>query len=380
MPYIGLTDSDSLLAYRNIRIPDDVPIELKPAPGAGWGVFATRPIKKNHLILKETAIFTIMKSAGEQATENDVEKVWSKLSPSTKDALLPLRENGSQPLKSPFEIWSHNHLNLKNIIAEPYSKMNESVSLATTTGLFVLQSRINHSCLPNARRPWPLTTEDSTTLIAMRDIAAGEEITNSYVFQFHLRTRQERADMMGFDCNCKACAISDDNKEWQQMSDMRRRLLRGIYNHLNGADQPRPGVAWPPSIIRDPVLKRAAETYSIPLSKRFIYGLLFIVLTEEEGLLDDFGLGLIFQSVLPCPTAFKTKSNFEIADRAFQKGYRQKSWKDALGAALELDGRSDEADWPFAEKLRRERAKLTAQFGFDRKETMIGPIVTVRLN
>lgn len=94
----------------------------------------------------------------------------------------------------------------------------------------------------------------------------------------------------------------------------------------------------------------------------------------------DFGLGLIFQSVLPCPTAFKTKSNFEIADRAFQKGYRQKSWKDALGVALELDGRSDEADWPFAEKLRGERAKLTAQFGLDRKETMIGPIVTVRLN
>lgn len=84
--------------------------------------------------------------------------------------------------------------------------------------------------------------------------------------------------------------------------------------------------------------------------------------------------------MLPCPTAFKTKSNFEIADRAFQKGYRQKSWKDALGVALELDGRSDEADWPFAEKLRRERAKLTAQFGLDRKETMIGPIVTVRLN
>lgn len=133
-----------------------MPIELKPAPGAGWGVFATRPIKKNRLILKETAIFTIMKSAGEQATENDVEKAWSKLSPSTKDALLPLRENGSQPLKSPFEVWSHNHLNLKNLIAEPYSKMNESVSLATTTGLFVLQSRINHSCLPNARRPTPL--------------------------------------------------------------------------------------------------------------------------------------------------------------------------------------------------------------------------------
>lgn len=75
------------------------------------------------------------------------------------------------------------------------------------------------------------------------------------------------------------------------MSDIWRRLLRGIYSHLNGADQPRPGVAWPPSIIRDPVLKRAAETYSIPLSKRFIYGLLFIVLTEEEGLLEILASG-----------------------------------------------------------------------------------------
>lgn len=329
------------------------------------------------MILKETAIFTITKSAGEEATETDVNKAWTKLPYSTKDALLPLRENGSQPPKSPFEVWSHNHLNLKNEVAEPYLEMNESVSLATTTGLFVLQSRINHSCLPNARRPWLLTTEDSTSLIPTRDITAGEEITNCYVFQFQLLSREERADMMGFVCNCKACDVSDDNKEWQQMSDMRRRLLRGVYNHLNGGDQARPGVAWPPSIIRDPVMKRAAETLSIPLSKRFIYGMLFIVLMEEEGLLDDFGLGLIFQSVLPCPTSFKTKSNFEIADRAFHRGYTNKCWKDALGITFELDGRSDEADWSFAEGLRRERAKLTAQFGFDKKESVIGPTVTV---
>lgn len=156
-----------------------------------------------------------MKSAGEEATETDVDKAWAKLPYFTKDALLPLRENGSQPLKSTFEVWSHNHLNLKNGVAEPYSKMSESVSLATTTGLFVLQSRFNHSCLPNARCPWSLATEDSASLIAMRDVAAGEEITNCYVFQFQLRTREERADMMEFVCNCKACDISENNREWQ---------------------------------------------------------------------------------------------------------------------------------------------------------------------
>lgn len=179
--------------------------------------------------------------------------------------------------------------------------------------------------------------------------------------------------MMGFVCNCKACDLSDDNKKLQQMSDMRRRLLRGVYNHLNGADQARSGNPWPPSIIRDPVLKRAAESYSLPLSKRFIYGMLFIVLTEEEGLLDDFGLGLIFSSMLHPPTKFKTKSNFEIADRAFH----QRSWKDSLGVAFELDGRSDSADWSHAEGLRRERAKFTAQFGFDRRERVVGPTVRI---
>jgi hypothetical protein len=48
---------------------------LKPSTGAGWGVFATRPIKRNALILNETAVFATMKSAGEEATENDVEKI-----------------------------------------------------------------------------------------------------------------------------------------------------------------------------------------------------------------------------------------------------------------------------------------------------------------
>jgi hypothetical protein len=154
--------------------------------------------------------------------------------------------------------------------------------------------------------------------------------------------------MMGFVCNCKACDLSDDNKEFQQMSDRRRRLLRGVYNHLNGADQAISGNPWPPSIIRDRVLKRAAESYSLPLSKRFIYGMLFTALTEEEGLLDEFGLGLIFSSMVPPPPTFKTKRNLDIADCAFH----QRSWKDSFGVAFELDGRSDSADWSHAEGLR----------------------------
>lgn len=51
----------------------------------------------------------------------------------------------------------------------------------------------------------------------------------------------------------------------------------------------------PPSIIVDPALKVAAETFNIPFSSMLIYYLLIMLLMEEEGLLDQIASKLRFR-------------------------------------------------------------------------------------
>ncbi|KUL87177.1 hypothetical protein ZTR_05621 [Talaromyces verruculosus] len=343
--------------YRKLKIPDDAPIELKPSPGKGWGVFATRHIKEGDLILKEKATFIISKPAGENVTENDVGRAWSSIRQSEREMVVQcLRNNGSQHFVHLMEMWLQDNFTLTSqdsaLVAEGYYRPGVQIR----EGLFPLQGRFNHSCLPNARIPWTKSTEDSISNFAMRDIAAGEEITICYDGHFQFYTRKERHEILGFACDCRACDLSDDNKLFQQHSDMRRTILRGLFNHRYGKDLSASGEAWPPTIIVDPELKRAAESYNIPLSTRFIHGVLFTVLMEEEGLLDDFATERIYATMVFPPTMFKTENNRRIAERALD----QDTWLEVLGVAFELDGRSDADDQSFAEDMRRGRAELTA--------------------
>lgn len=73
-------------------------------------------------------------------------------------------------------------------------------------GIFPLFSRINHSCVPNARNYYNPTLR-RLTVHACRDIEAGEQIFVSYV-NYACRTQQQRAqDLLrrGVVCGCSAC-------------------------------------------------------------------------------------------------------------------------------------------------------------------------------
>jgi hypothetical protein len=117
---------------------------------------------------------------------------------------------------------------------------------------------------------------------------------------------------------------------------MRRRLVRRLEYLLNGFDVDG---QRSDSLIADLKLKRAAETFSIPLSSILIYNLLSTALIEEEGLLDDF-------MVKRCPDmhamaiAFKTEGNVRIARLAMT----QETWRARFLVAFQLLGRGDAAD------------------------------------
>ncbi|GLJ25770.1 hypothetical protein SUGI_0493330 [Cryptomeria japonica] len=80
-----------------------------------------------------------------------------------------------------------------------------SASSLGFSGLWMVPSFINHSCIPNATR---LNVERAMFLHATKPIEKGEEITISYfVALLPLPQREAMCEAWGFKCNCKRCAL-----------------------------------------------------------------------------------------------------------------------------------------------------------------------------
>lgn len=81
-----------------------------------------------------------------------------------------------------------------------------------TRRLFLVTSRINHSCQPNARSRQ--TTDGRKVVTALRDIEEGEEVTLRYLDHHRYGTRgawrEATERMWGFACNCRGCADKCD--------------------------------------------------------------------------------------------------------------------------------------------------------------------------
>jgi len=307
-------------------VPTDAPFELKPSPGKGWGAFATRPIERGAMILREKPLFVIQKPH-EEITEQDLWTAFQQLIPRDKQQFLCLRYNASKPFRSMTEAFAEN------------SFANSDDINPLGYGLFILLSRLNHSCIPNSKVPVAEANGESIANFAIRDIAAGEEITFCYSRGFELRTRNDRHRALRFECDCKACLIGTP---FQELSDTRRTLIRGLQYLRLGIDMvglgQKQGAASP--IIFDPELRKAVETFSIPISSRLIYSLLVVYLLEEEGLLDDFTVERFRPGILQLAALFKTESNARIARVAIA----QETWLEKLCMAFTLYGRADVAD------------------------------------
>lgn len=77
------------------------------------------------------------------------------------------------------------------------------------SGLYVLQSSVNHSCVPNAVVEFPYSN-NTLVLKAIRDIKVGEEICTSYLDECQLeRSRHSRQQALSslylFVCHCDKC-------------------------------------------------------------------------------------------------------------------------------------------------------------------------------
>ncbi|KAI1302275.1 hypothetical protein F5Y03DRAFT_362263 [Xylaria venustula] len=328
----------SCVAYNRFPVPSNAPFALRPSPGKGWGAFATRRIERGALILNEEPLFTIRKPYAE-IVEEDVLKAVQQLPASRQSLFFLLRDNASGGFRNMDHAFAENCF---NIAGEDHGGWE----LDGHRGLFLLHSRFNHSCLPNSKIPSASRETTDLKSFATRDIVPGEEITFSYEGDFECRTREERHRELRFVCHCEACRLGTP---FQRLSDMRRRLVRGLQylqigKDLDGQKQEAPDRP----LITDTQLKVAAETFSIPLSSRLVYSLLTMFLTEQEGLLDDFLAERLSPSIRAAASLFQTESNAKVVKLAMAQG----TWYERLCVAFHIYGQADAADQDMAREIR----------------------------
>jgi len=145
-------------------------------------------------------------------------------------------------------------------------------------------------------------------------------------------TRSERHRALRFVCNCDACRPGNPS---QQLSDMRRKLLRGLQYLETGRDLGgKKRAASGQTLIVDSQLKSAAENFDIPLSSRLVYGLMKMFLLEQEGLPDEFQTKRLSPNIRATADFLQTKGNIRVAKLAMAQG----TWFGKLCMALSSIG------------------------------------------
>lgn len=101
---------------------------------------------------------------------------------------------------------------IDNLIDSIYTRFNDTVGSFLNnegSGLYIMQSKINHSCSPNAEITFPKGNH-TLEIRAVKDINAGEEICISYLEECQLeRSRHSRQRFLQenyiFLCECEKC-------------------------------------------------------------------------------------------------------------------------------------------------------------------------------
>lgn len=100
------------------------------------------------------------------------------------------------------------------------------------SGLYQLQSKINHSCIPNAESNFPYSNH-VVALKALKDIQPGEEICISYLDECQLeRSRHTRHAILKenylFVCSCPRCLEQANDPDETSEDEEEEEELEGI--------------------------------------------------------------------------------------------------------------------------------------------------------
>ncbi|KAF5964040.1 n-lysine methyltransferase SMYD2 [Fusarium coicis] len=219
------------------------PTEIQNSPEAGRGLFATRDIEINEIILcekascaawsHETETFSALacdlredaaikvfpaglhKAVVRKLLNNpsQVEKVLS-LHGDYRGLGARLHEVDASPAIDTFQV--HDIIQ-RNAFGLGQQTGDEDVGTAST-GLWIRASYINHSCIPSTKKDF---VGDLIIFRAIRRIAAGEEITHSYEDSSDYEVRKANIrKTWKFECRCQLCLV--EGAESEEVREQRR--------------------------------------------------------------------------------------------------------------------------------------------------------------
>lgn len=202
--------------------------KVGPVAGSGLGLIATSIISRGTLILSESPLITIPTPSAtahsDHITLDEVERKVNELTADEQRAYFSLHNQYGEQGSPARDIFSSNF----QLLLTPG---RGTVRLADSIGLFLVCSRLNHSCSPSACSSWN-TALSRLVVYAVRDIQPGEQITTTYLGSL-LDSRDVRQrgllEKYQFTCICEVCAAPDIAP-----SDARRFVL-GRYNEGSDA-------------------------------------------------------------------------------------------------------------------------------------------------
>jgi hypothetical protein len=202
-------------------------VEVRGSNRKGLGTFATRTIAFGTRIIAETGLLQIDRKTSDAAA---IIQAFESLSLSQQSVYLSLHEfacdsfirAAERELGQHWENILHIHRKVLGIWA------------ANSFGdVFLLGSRINHSCIPNVNFAYN-STLGKQTFHAVREIAAGEELTIMYIQGTNRLRNQRQAELRkwGFTCGCPACEdMSNGEKRRAELLDLDQQLAKYPKSH-----------------------------------------------------------------------------------------------------------------------------------------------------
>lgn len=174
---------------------------IQPIPGKGMGLVANSKIPKGTRILSESAVFKVPRHTNDLSLlESMIITEIKKLSKDEQRAVMSL----------------HNAFGASHNLSVGIARTNALPlgSNASEGGLFLIASRINHSCRHNSQNTWNANL-NQITIHAFEDIEEGEEITISSVDGSKNYADRQRIlnNSFGFTCACSLCSLPTTERE-----------------------------------------------------------------------------------------------------------------------------------------------------------------------
>ena len=176
-----------------VRFASSVPFLVRRVEGKGLGVVAARDILPGQLIMSEIALILVKRDKSGCLTVNQARQIFKQAAMINKVQKEKLVDLHCLEERKVLNIFKNNCIRVDD----------------DNIGLYLLISRINHSCCPNS-----IVCQGAVKEVrAMKYIKRGEEITMTYIVNTSDTKikREEELRYWQFTCDCEVCSLSGKN-------------------------------------------------------------------------------------------------------------------------------------------------------------------------